>query len=234
MHELNNNQFFLIISEIHLFPELSTNHTEMIEQVMNGLLLSSGNNIQLGINKVVELEVLYKSLDPQDIEKRAPEIATRIIMDEIKAFLKQYNLFIVRGEDVRVFYPLYHKNKHYGSIGKQAAINTEFALEKKINYDGQEITFTDSYTAWVNDLLSEQREQSNYNADDKLVYHFIEPQASLKHVETINIIRDETERYLAEVREVVKLQQELNPTKPISALEYIALSKRYKSESDSR
>ena len=193
MRELNDNQFFLIITEINLFPELSDSNVEMIEQIMNALLLVHKDNLQAGINKVIEFEMLYNSLRTDNrIE----------IMKEIQPFLKNHKIFIVQGENVRVFYPLYHKNKNYQDIGKQSAINTEFALEKKINYDGQKITFTDYYLSWVDELINQQRELNSYNQADKLIFHFIEPKVTIKHTETMNIIRQETERYISEVRKM--------------------------------
>ena len=62
------DQYFLILKELNLFPELSTDTTIMIEQVMNGVLLYSQQNLQEALNRVVTLEVTCKSIINQDYQ----------------------------------------------------------------------------------------------------------------------------------------------------------------------
>ncbi len=198
MLQLSDDQYFLIIPDINLFPEINKNTIAMIEQIMNALLLSSKDNIQAGINKVVMFEIHCKPLLYQDYIN---------VLNRIKPMLEAYNISIAQGEEVKSKYPRYHKCKYYWEVGKQAAINLEFSLEKKLSYDGNEIKWESTYIDWVNQIINHQRENSSYNSQDKLLYHFIEPQATLKHVETREIILEETKKYTEEYRKYLKLQK---------------------------
>ena len=64
MHEISNDQYFLILPEINLLPELSKVPVQLIEQIMNGLLLLTTNeNIEEALNRVVSLEISCKQFE---------------------------------------------------------------------------------------------------------------------------------------------------------------------------
>ena len=198
MQSLSEEQYFLIIPDINLFPEINKNTIIMIEQIMNALLLSSKDNIQSGIHKIVTLEVHCKSLLTQHYV---------IALNKLKPTLEDFNIFIAKGDEVKLMYPRYHKKKYFWEVGKQAAINLEFSLEKKLSYNGKEIIWESTYIDWVDQLLNHQRNNSTYNSQDKLLYNFIEPQATLKHVETRDIIEEETKKYADAYREYLETQK---------------------------
>ena len=194
MHEIFNDQYFLILPEINLFPELSKVPVQLIEQIMNGLLLTTNENIEEALNRVVSLEILCKQFD-------LSTISFNDVLEVIKPFLEHYGLLIARGLEVKAMYPKYtHKNKYFWDVGKQAAINLEFSLAKKLSFNGQQIRFENTFIDWVIQILEAQRGNSQYNAQDKLLYHIIEPQATIKHVETREIIEQETDKYANEIR----------------------------------
>lgn len=199
MNELSDNQYFLIIPEINLFPEIHKNTISMIEQIMNAILLSSKNNLQAGINQIIMFELHCKDLLNQAYIK---------VLNNIKPLIESCKIYVANGEEVRIMYPRYNKQKYFWDIGKQTAMNLEFSLEKKLSYDGKEITWESTYVDWVNQILNHQRETCAYNAQDKLLFHFIEPQATLKHVETRDIIESETKRYATEYRKFLESQKE--------------------------
>lgn len=201
MHRLKNTQYFLIISEINLFPEIKPNTIDMIEQMMNALLLSSKENIQEGINRVLRLEFLCAN-------KLADDYVS--VLHSLQNFLEKHHIYIVQGEQVRLCYPRYHNSKfYYKDISKQTAINTEFAMEKKVSYNGKEIIFEDSYNFWINSISNKHRENNAYNPADKFMYHIIEPQINLKHIAAVNIIQEETYKYVDECRKVIAFEEEI-------------------------
>ena len=191
MHKFSDDQLFLIISEINLFPEIRKDTISMIEQIMNALLLSSKENIQSGIDKIIKLEIYCTNLLNLDY---------LTVLNKLRPMLEEHNILVVKGNQVKLAYPLYNKQKYFWEVGKQAAIDLEFSLEKKISYDGKNITFESTYIDWVNQIVSRQRDESSYNSQDKLLFHFIEPQATAKHAETRDIIEDETKKYATEFR----------------------------------
>lgn len=195
MHEISDDQYFLILDEINLFPELSSNPLQMIEQIMNGLLLTAHENVQEGLNRVLNLEHICKSIIDADIF---------LLLETIKPILESYEILIARGLEVKAMYPRYeNKKKYFWDVGKQAAMNLEFSLAKKLSFDGTQIKFESTYIDWVCEILESQRETSKYNSNDKLIYHIIEPQATVKHVETREIIEKETENYAEEFRKII-------------------------------
>lgn len=194
MPQFKDEQLFLIIKKINLFPQIHTNTISMIEQIMNALLLCSKENIQAGIEQVITLEVFCQDLLDSNYS---------VVLDALKPFLEQHNILVVKGDEVKLAYPLYNKPKYFSEVGKQAAIDLEFSLEKKISYDGIQITFESTYIDWVNQIVNQQRDESAYNSLDKLLYNFIEPQTTLKHIETRGIIEDETKKYAEEYRKFI-------------------------------
>mgnify|MGYP001806209958 CR=1 FL=1 len=202
MHEISNDQYFLILSEINLFPELSKDPIQLVEQVMNGLLLTTNENIEEALNRVVSLEILCKQLE-------LPNSSFADVLKIVKPFLENYGLLIARGLEVKAMYPKYtHKNRYFWDVGKQAAINLEFSLAKKLSFNGHQIKFENTFIDWVMQILEAQRGNSQYNAQDKLLYHIIEPQATIKHVETREIIEQETDKYADEIRLLLQTKSE--------------------------
>lgn len=198
MQKLSFNQYFLIIPQIKLFPAIKKNTIVMIEQIMNAVLLSNEDNIQTGINRVINLEMHCKNLVKLDYLQ---------VLNELKPLLEQYNISVVQGEAVRTMYIHYNNYKeYYSDIGKQAAINLDFAKAKKISYTGQQIILENTYIEWLIEILENQRNNSKYNPEDKLVFRLIEPFATLKHVETRNIIKNQTKKYANEYRKFLELQ----------------------------
>lgn len=198
MQKLSFNQYFLIIPQIKLFPAIKKNTIVMIEQIMNAVLLSNEDNIQTGINQVINLEMHCKNLVKSDYLE---------VLNELKPLLEQYNIGVVQGEAVRAMYIYYNNYKeYYSDIGKQAAINLDFAKAKKISYTGQQIILENTYIEWLIEILENQRNNSKYNPEDKLVFRLIEPFATLKHVETRNIIKNQTKKYANEYRKFLELQ----------------------------
>lgn len=191
MNQISNNQYFLIVPDINLFPEIKPNTITMIEQIMNALLLSSKTNIQSGIEKIIMFEIYCKPLINENYT---------VVLNKIKPILEDFNILIAQGEEVRLMYPRYNKQKYFWDVSKQEAINVEFSLEKKLNYNGKEIIWQSTYIDWINQIINDQRDTNNYNAQDKLLYHFIEPKATLKHVQTRKIIEKETKKYVQEYR----------------------------------
>lgn len=60
MCKLSNGQYFLIIPEINLFPELNNNSIEIMGQIFNAILLCKRSNLQYFIDAIVDLEKQYK------------------------------------------------------------------------------------------------------------------------------------------------------------------------------
>jgi hypothetical protein len=192
MLKMNDNQHFLILVDINLYPEIKTNTIEMIEQIMNAYLLLNKNNIQKGINSVLAIEhYCQKFLNDNYL----------VLLNKIKPILEESNICIAQGEQVRFLYDKYHQNgKHYWDIGKQACINLEFALEKKLSYDGKNIKWEESFLDWVDSVLIEREEKSQHNPEDKLIFSYIEPRTIDKRVEIKNIILEETEKYVKQYK----------------------------------
>ena len=105
MHEISEDQIFLIISEINLFPELNTtNSIKMVEQIMNALLITSKENIQEGINRVVTLENFCK-------DSLVKNEDSKTLLEKLKPMLANYNMFTAQGDEVKLMYPRYYDKK---------------------------------------------------------------------------------------------------------------------------
>lgn len=196
--QITNNQYFLLLPEINLYPEIKINTIEMLEQVMNALILVNKHNIQQGINAVITVETHSKPLINEGY---------LTVLQKIKPFLDQSKIYIAQGEKVRFMYPKYNKGKYYWDVGKQAAINLEFALEKKLSFDGEKIIWESTYIDWINQIITENHESSTYNSNDELLYYHITPKALDNFIETREIILKETENYVKQFRQQLQNKQ---------------------------
>ncbi len=195
MREISDDQYFLILAEINLYPELSNNPIQMIAQIMNGLLLTAHDNVQEALNRVLQLEHISKTHVNSDFVA---------LLETIKPILESFGILIAKGLEVKAMYPRYeNKKKFFWDVGKQAAMNLEFSLAKKLSFDGTQIQLESTYIDWVCQILDSQRETSSYNESDKLIYHIIEPQATIKHIELREIIEKETKNYAEEFRKLI-------------------------------
>lgn len=189
--QIDNNRYFLLIPEIKLFPEITPKTIPMLEQVMNALILSNKSNLHRGINAVILLESYCKDLLKENY---------LTALAKLKPMLSEFNIEVAKGEEVRGVYPMYHKKKYYWDIGKQTAINTEFALEKKISYNGKKITWENTYIDWVNQIIAEDRDAVFHNSADEFLFYTLAPKTMESYVETREIILNETIKYAAECK----------------------------------
>lgn len=192
--QIENSKYFLLIPEIKLFPEITPKTIPMLEQVMNALILSNKNNLHKGINSVILLESYCNELIKEHY---------LTALDKIKPLLSEFNIEVAQGEEVRGAYPLYHKKKYYWDIGKQTAINTEFALEKKISYNGKKIIWEETYIDWVNQIIAEDRDAVFHNSADEFLFYTLAPKTLERYVETRDIILHETIKHATECRKQI-------------------------------
>ena len=88
MQEINDNQLFLLLTEIELCPEIKTNSIGMIEQLMNAHLLLNKNNIQQGINRALDLEHFCKPFLSDNY---------LVLLKKITPLIEQYNIYVAHG-----------------------------------------------------------------------------------------------------------------------------------------
>lgn len=185
-------KYYLVISKINLFPELKEDSILMIEQIMNAILISNSDNIQLGIERILIIE---------NIAKQCSDLDYTVLLNLLIPKLNEYEILVVKDTEVSIYYPRYKNSKKYlKDVGLQKVIDHDFALEKKISYDGLKINFENTFIDWVSSILADQKETSKYNTQDKLLYHFIEPKASVKHLEIREIIESETQHFANKFR----------------------------------
>ncbi len=198
MQEINDNQQFLLLIDIDLCPEIKPNSIGMIEQIMNAHLLLNKNNIQLGINRALDLEHFCKPFLSENY---------LVLLDKIIPLLKQHNIYIARGKEVYMMYSKHNDcSKYYWDVSKQTSINLEFALAKKVSYDGKNINWETTFARWVDAIILEREERIGHNPDDKLIFSYIQQKVTDARYEIQDIILQETTNYTAQYREKLQLQ----------------------------
>lgn len=197
MHEMSENQYFLILEEVGLFPSLSTNTIEMIEQVMNGVVLSSKSNIQEALNRVIFLEVKCQSLIHQEYN---------LAVEAIALLVSSFNVRIVN-RNIGWRYIVNYNDRRKYFINKIDDINHQFQLLKKITYDGKSITFENTFINWVYDLVNLQHTFVKHNLEDKFMSNTVFPQLTNQIQASIDTIEEETNRYVQKYRKHIKEQE---------------------------
>ena len=199
MLKINDNQHFFILDNINLCPEIKTNTIDMVEQIMNAHILLNRNNIQKGVNLVLDTEYYCKPFLNEDY---------LTLLNKIKPMLEASNIYVAQGEEVKVMYGKYHqRGKYYWEVGKQASINLEFALEKKLSYDGMAIKWEETFIEWVDQIMIEREEKTQHNSEDKLIFSYIEPKTTDRRLEIKDIILEETQKYVEQYRQGLKNKQ---------------------------
>lgn len=199
MQQINNDQYFLLIPDINLCPQIKADTISMLEQVFNACILINKNNIQQGINNILELEYYCKAYLLHNYIT---------VLEQITPLLNKFSMYVAQGEQVRLMYPKYHKQqKFYWDVGKQSAINLEFALEKKLSFDGVDIKWEQTFIDMVDKLMLEQAEQSQYNNQDELIYYSISPKVMDKRLDVHDIILEETQKYVNTYRQKLQLER---------------------------
>jgi len=190
--KLSDNQYFLIIKKLNLFPEIKPNTINMLEQIFNAILLQRTDNIEAGLNTILELEYFCKPyLNNSYID----------LLNKISQVLNENNIYIVRGEQVRVAYARYgYKDKCYWDVGKQIPMNIEFSLEKKLKYDGKNITLEDTYSHWLNKIIMERERTTSHNPNDKFINSQVFQKVQDLHWEIEHVIQNETIKYIDQYR----------------------------------
>jgi hypothetical protein len=198
MQEINDNQLFLLLTDIELCPEIKTNSVGMVEQLMNAHLLLNKNNIQQGINRALDLEHFCKPFLSYNY---------LVLLEKITPLIEKYNIYIAHGKQVYVMYSKYNDgSKYYWDVSKQASINLEFALAKKVSYDGKNIKWESTFARWVDEIILEREERIGHNPNDKLIFSYIQQKVTDARAEIQDIILQETVNYTNQYREKLQVQ----------------------------
>lgn len=194
MLKVNKDHYFLMIPGLNLCPTIKTNTIQMVEQIMNASILLHQDNIQLGINTVLDIKNFCKSILKENY---------LFVLEKLQYKLDELQISIAKGEEVCIMYPKFHKLHHYYyDVGKQAVIDMEFALQKKIHFNGSSIKWLDTYIYWIQSILTQRRDLSLYNPQDLLLYSRIEPKTSHQLMKTEDIILKETKKYVEEYKKI--------------------------------
>lgn len=197
-------KYHIILDNIKLYPSLSLNSVEMIEQVMNAVILVSSQNLQDSINRLITLESTCKPILHKNYE---------FVISAIQPLSASFGVPIV-DENTANNYILHHYNnrlKHFKNEylnGKLEDINHHFASLKKVSYDGNKVEFLPTFSEWVYDMVHQQHTFITENPEDKLMTDCLFP-ALTEHIQSaLDAIEVHTNRYADHVRKDLKRIQE--------------------------
>ena len=189
---LQNTTYHLIFEPLNLYPSLSVDSVAMIEQVMNGVLLVSFQNLQESITRIITLESTCQPILKQEYPT---------IIQAIQPLVNSYGIPIV-SSDIANRYIIHKYNnrlKHFCN-NKIDDINHQFSSLKKIAYDGIKIEFLPTFYDWVYDMVHQQHNFIINNPDDELMTNQLFPQLTHHIQASIDTIEEHTNRYADEIR----------------------------------
>lgn len=193
-----DSQYFLIIPELKIFPELSNNIVVMIEQIMNGVLLCSQHNIQEALNRVITLEVTCKKIITEDYKS---------VIAAISPLIQTFGLSIVDSHTGHSYIINNYNDRRKYFASKLVEINHEFSLLKKISYDGNVITFENTFINWVYDLVNYQHTFITHNPEDKFMSEQLFPELTNHIQASIDTIEEHTKNYADQLRQSLIFKQ---------------------------
>ena len=187
MLDITNDQYFLILEDLDLFPEIKPNTIAMIEQIMNAQILLNKDNIQQGVTRALDIEYYCRPFITEHY---------LTLLNRLRPMLQEFHITIIQGEQVKCLYPSYHdRTKYYWDIGKQSLINNDFAVLKKLSYNGKDIIWEHTYIQWVEKIMMDREEQTQHKPSDTLINtHIFQKVEDLRYA-IRDVILDETQRY---------------------------------------
>ena len=189
---LQSATYNLIIEPLNLYPSLAIEAIPMIEQVMNGVLLVSSQNLQESIIRIITLESTCQPI----LQK---EYAT--IIQAIQPLASSYGTPIVTSNIANgyIIHKYNNRLKHF-CHNKLDDINHQFSSLKKIAYDGIRIEFLPTFYDWVYDMVHQQHNFIINNPADELMTKQLFPQLTHHIQASIDMIEEHTNRYADEIR----------------------------------
>lgn len=198
------SKYHLILDQLKLYPSLSLDSVEMIEQVMNAVILVSSQNLQDSINRIITLEATCQPILDQEYDA---------IIIAIQPLSANFGVPIVAA-NIANNYILHHYNnrlKHFKREyieGKLDDINHQFSSLKKISYDGNKVEFLPTFSEWVYDMVHQQHTFITENPDDKLMTEHLFPELT-EHIQgALDAIESHTNSYADLVRNDLKRLRE--------------------------
>lgn len=189
---MSNCKFHLQIKELNLYPSLSSNTIEMIEQVMNAVLIPCSQNLQEAINRLVTLEQTCAPITHNSYDS---------VIQAITPICTSFGIDIITAEVANQFI-LHHYNnrlKHYNG-SKLADINHQFSTLKKVTYDGTRIQYLPVFFDWIYELAHQQHTFIVNNPEDDLMTQQIFPNL-IDHIQgALDTIEEQTLSYTNQLR----------------------------------
>ena len=192
-----NATYHLIIEPFNLYPSLELNTIPMIEQVMNGVLLVSSQNLQESITRIITLEATCQPILGQNYEN---------IIQAIMPLANSYGTPILASSIANnyIIHKYNNRLKHFFTA-KIDDINHQFASLKKIAYDGVKIEFLPTFYDWVYDTVHQQHNFIIHNPEDDLMTNKLFPDLTHHIQASLDTIEEHINRYANEIR--IKLTQ---------------------------
>lgn len=198
----NYEQYHLILPKLNLYPSLSLNSIEMIEQVMNGIILSSALNIEEIINKLIMVETTCGNI----LSKSYIDV-----INAIKPLCESYGILILPSEEALQYITnnynnrlRYFNNKHID--GKLEDINHQFNSLKKVSYNGIKLDFLPTFSEWIYDAVHQQHTFILENPNDKLMTELV-PELTEYIQDSIDVIESHTNKYANKIRKELILMK---------------------------
>ena len=194
------SKYYLILDQLKLYPSLSLEPIEMIEQIMNAVILVSSQNLQDSINRIITLESTCQPILDKEYD---------FIISAIQPLSINYGVPIVESS-IANSYILHHYNnrlKHFKKEyidGKLEDINHQFSSLKKVSYDGNKVVFLPTFYDWIYDVVHQQHTFITENPEDKLMTEHLFPELTEFIQGALDAIESHTNRYANQVRKELK------------------------------
>lgn len=189
---LQNTTYHLLIESLNLYPSLADKPIQMLEQVMNGVLLVSSQNLQESISRIITLETTCQPILEQEYES---------IIQAIQPLADSYGLPIVPANVANNFIIHRYNNRlKYFYSSKLDDINHQFATFKKVSYNGKKIEFLSTFYDWVYEIAHQQHTLIMHNPEDDFMNNRLFPELTSHIQASIDTIEEHTNHYADEIR----------------------------------
>ena len=199
---LQNTTYHLLIEPLNLYPSLANNPVQMLEQVMNGVLLVSSQNLQESITKIITLEMTCQPILKREYDS---------VIQALQPLAESYGTPIVPAKVANnyIIHRYNNRLKHFYQ-NKLDDINHQFSTLKKISYNGTQVEFLPTFYDWVYEMVHQQHTFIIHNPDDDLMTNQLFPELTHHIQASIDTIEEHTNRYADEIRnQMLNVQRSL-------------------------
>jgi uncharacterized protein YejL (UPF0352 family) len=194
---------YLLLKPLNLYPELSNNKDEMVEQILNAIIAVLPNDLHHIFTALTRIEAILKNI------RNNANYNAALIEEKLVPILKHYDISIVNEKEVEEYIIFKFNNRLQYFENKKDSINHMFLSLKKVEYHNGGIEFLPIFYDWILDLVHKKHNLVLHNNLDDFMNSDLFPNLQDNIEDMMNIIERRTNSYINKLRHEYSINRTL-------------------------